>query len=389
MLQDSRPKDEFWEWLEANELRPCFTKPTRLTDKGGSLIDNIMTSIEDPFTASIAITDISDHLTLVLKVHKTHNHSKNLPETITFRKMKEENINHLLGSQNWMALAAEMEQEKKFEIFEQTFSQIFDFTCPKTTRRRNKNVDKEKEWMTRGLLVSRKKKDKLLSASHNSTDQEKTRLCKKYCRIYYSTVRAAREKHKSEFYKSHKSDMKKLWQHTNEILHRKTKSHELPTEFRGQGGEKLSSSAKIAEGFNAYFANVGKELAKNFPGDTTEKYVKNIAVSTTLFKFRKTNAGEIAHIINKMHSKISSSFDDVSNVLLKKIKFEIAEPLPLLINNSLETGTMPKKLKVAKVIPLFKSGDRKDYGNYRPISLLSVFSKIYEKIVYKSTQCIQ
>ena len=53
----------------------------------------------------------------------------------------------------------------------------------------------------------------------------------------------------------------------------------------------------------------------------------------------------------------------------------------MLINESLKSGVFPSKLKVAKVVPLFKSGDNKSFSNYRPISLLSVFSKIYEKVV--------
>ena len=53
-----------------------------------------------------------------------------------------------------------------------------------------------------------------------------------------------------------------------------------------------------------------------------------------------------------------------------------------IINESLVTGIVPSKLKIAKIIPLFKSGDPKAFNNYRPISILPCLSKIYEKVVY-------
>ena len=63
------------------------------------------------------------------------------------------------------------------------------------------------------------------------------------------------------------------------------------------------------------------------------------------------------------------------------VKTELAGPLTKISNTSLETGEVPQKWKIAKVRPLFKSGDKKDINNYRPISLLPVFSKILEKAV--------
>ena len=68
----------------------------------------------------------------------------------------------------------------------------------------------------------------------------------------------------------------------------------------------------------------------------------------------------------------TSGFDEITNKLIKDLKEEIAAPLTALINNSIDTGIILTKLKTAKVIPLFKSGDKQTFGNYRPISLLSV-----------------
>ena len=66
--------------------------------------------------------------------------------------------------------------------------------------------------------------------------------------------------------------------------------------------------------------------------------------------------------------------------LLKRVIIEVADPLTYICNLSLKTGTFPSQMKMAKVIPVYKAGDKHLYTNYRPISLLSQFSKILEKI---------
>ena len=101
----------------------------------------------------------------------------------------------------------------------------------------------------------------------------------------------------------------------------------------------------------------------------------------SVFTFKPFIKQDIEKIIDSMKSKRSSGFDEVSNYLIKKLKKSISIPIGLLILDSMDKGVFPDKLKVAKVVPLFKSGDPSSFSNYRPISLLSVFSKIYEKVI--------
>ena len=82
-----------------------------------------------------------------------------------------------------------------------------------------------------------------------------------------------------------------------------------------------------------------------------------------------------------MKNKTSCGPDGISSKLLKLIMPQILTPLCHLFNLSFQTGYIPIQLKTAKVIPIFKSGDKNSYNNYRPISLLNSFSKLLEKIV--------
>ena len=84
-----------------------------------------------------------------------------------------------------------------------------------------------------------------------------------------------------------------------------------------------------------------------------------------------------------MQNKRSSGPDGISSVMIKHVGHLLAPVLTIAINQSLKSGVFPSALKVARVIPLFKNkGEASDFGNYRPISLLNVLSKIYERVVF-------
>ena len=92
---------------------------------------------------------------------------------------------------------------------------------------------------------------------------------------------------------------------------------------------------------------------------------------------------DVEEVMKNLKTKKSSGQDGISSTLLKSFDGEITDILTLIINQSLSTGIFPNKLKIAKVVPVFKKDDPHQPGNYRPISLLPAISKIFEKVVYK------
>ena len=106
-------------------------------------------------------------------------------------------------------------------------------------------------------------------------------------------------------------------------------------------------------------------------------YMNNTKIDTT-FHFVPIDEEQTLTIIGQLKAKKSMGYDNISQILLQKS----AKPLTCIINQSLKTGVFPNNLKIAKIIPIFKTNDKYDFNNYRPISLLPSISKIFEKVVY-------
>ena len=90
---------------------------------------------------------------------------------------------------------------------------------------------------------------------------------------------------------------------------------------------------------------------------------------------------EITETVKSLKNS-SAVWDFIPGSIAKQCLKYYLKPLTYLTNSSFESGTFPEVLKLAKVIPIFKSGDKQDISNYRPISILSFFSKVLEKTMY-------
>ncbi len=101
----------------------------------------------------------------------------------------------------------------------------------------------------------------------------------------------------------------------------------------------------------------------------------------TNFFMHPTDEHEIINVTNIFKSSTSQGFDNISMKVIKTTVHEVAVPLAHIFNQSFLTGSVPDTMKIAKIVPIFKSGNKKILYNYRPISILPAFSKLLEKLV--------
>ena len=208
-----------------------------------------------------------------------------------------------------------------------------------------------------------------------------------YRNLYNKLIKAAKKNYYTKKLQDVKNDVKKTWELLNDIISKHKKSVSYPEELKIQQPNSfvvnLTEPKQIAEFFNNFFSTVGLRTASTF--ETTDSV--NPLNSMTFpeiqesFFMAPTDPQEVLKVALSIKSKSSTGHDGLSNKVVKEIIPFILTPLTHIFNLSLETGIVPHIYKTAKVIPIYKSGNKSDPNNYRPISLLPAFSKILEKIV--------
>ena len=171
------------------------------------------------------------------------------------------------------------------------------------------------------------------------------------------------------------------WQFINNTLG-KNKA-KLPESFL-QGNDVIHDQVAIANIFNKHFVNIGQDLSDEIGNLQTPVCFSDFLTDhfeNSLF-FMPVTKCEICNIVKQFDSNKSAGYDNVNVSIIKSTINFIIEPIIHICNISLNTGVFPSSMKLAKVIPVFKKGDQNNCNNYRPISVLPIFSKIVERIVY-------
>ena len=165
-----------------------------------------------------------------------------------------------------------------------------------------------------------------------------------------------------------KDNSRLLWRTINEVL---GKSNDKNSSIDMLNNIELHNPLDIANQFSKYFTTVGAHLAKSIPMDGLQKFPRE---RDSIFLY-STNEDKMSNIINSLPNKSSSGADEISNKILKHLKYELVTPLTIVFNKSVEEGVFPTRLKLAEIILLYKGKECFLLNNYRLISLLLTLSK--------------
>ena len=374
---------------------PKITLPTRICDTASTLIDNIYTNVlVKSHTSGILIRPLSDHQMYFCVMNENYVNSTTKQKYIKVEVFNEENVESFrkeiadLEIHNKLDDTVDRDPNYNYEIVSTLLQNAKSKHIPKRIKKFNKRRHKKERWMTDELLAQVIKKNdmyvdwKTTPITHPDYQQVKLKF-KGYEKIVSKGIDKAKKDYFDRVFVAYKSDMKKTWQVISETLSRNKKSHEMPSVFNHEGHE-LADSVEIANAFNTYFANIGKNLSSQIDQSDTNADYKLYLTSPTeeKMRFKCITTDYTMKAIEGLESKKSSGHDGISNTLLKAIKASISQSLTIIINQMLTTGMFPDAFKVSKVIPLYKKGDSSLLVNYRPISLLPTISKIFEKVIH-------
>ena len=148
--------------------------------------------------------------------------------------------------------------------------------------------------------------------------------------------------------------------------------------------ECLTKSSEIADSMNDYFCNIGSELSSKIPNLENPLLNGDYSINEkhARFHFETIRPDELSKIMNKFKTSQSSGIDGISCSFLKIAMPVLAPSLCSIFNMSISRGCFPGNWKIARVSPIYKDGSTEDRSNYRPISVLPVVSRLFEKIVF-------
>ena len=377
LLDHGHLKTNFEKTLLEHNLLPTITRPTRMTRHSATLIDNIFTNKYSNNVNGILLEDLSDHFPIFtmsqskLKLHKTSTCTRNLkPKNV---------LSLILGLEqiDWSIILSCNDTEEAFKMFQGHLTEVLNSTCPYHT------VDRKlrrQEWITEEILKSSKIKHKLYVKTLKHPTTKNLEKYKKFRNIFTSIKREAEKSYYNTLFQQAKNDIKKTWTIIRKALN---KSRPDSIERIFHNGQLIEDKLLLSNIFNEYFTSIGANTANTIPFTSTNNYkdylVKPISESMFLEEITET---EIVKIVNSFKNSRSTAIDDLSNSLLRSVINSISSPLCHIFNLSFKKGIFPEPLKVSKVIPIFKKGDKESLDNYRPISLLSPISKLLEKLMF-------
>ena len=370
----------------ANGFLELISIPTRISHTSATLIDHLYTNdIKNKFESSVIISDISDHFPICHIIHNKEKVSNpTFVKTQNFNAEKVAAFKEQLSRVDWNSVLTQEDTQLAYDSFYGIFNRLYTHHFPIKNIRFDKNIHSVEPFMSRSILKSRKTKFELAEIKIRFPTVTNISKYNLYKKCYDKVIRAAKKLYFKHSFEQNKNNLRKTWDILRKAIRKKNDKTSLINEIYSDG-LLFSNSKDISNKFNEYFTNVADNITNNLnSSDRDCSYY--LTESNSNFLFDEINTFDLVKIVSSLESKASQDMFGLSNNLIKKVIDNIAFPLTHIFNLSLQSGIIPNELKMAKVIPIFKLNSKdaellSDMSNYRPISLLSIFSKILEKIV--------
>lgn len=346
-----------------------LTLPTRcITGGSNTLIDHILSNHLSSNECGIIPLDITDHYAIFCRLSSALSRTKH-----SFRKALFDKVSFIdsMSSFDWSRIKSETNAELAFEAFSSVLKQCIR-EATTFVRCHKRYPAPHNPWLTDGLLKCMRKKDNMYKKTKRCPFNYKLQQrysC--YKNILNKLLRDAKKRYyEAKFHEA--SGITEQWKLINSFLNRNSKET-LINEISSINGTYKEPTA-IANEFNNYFTVNNTPVSDSFEG-TLERQPQSFFLYPTIPE-------EIHNVIKKL-KLTSAGLDEIQPVHLKYVADIVADPLSHVINLLFKNGTFPSDLKRAKIVPVFKKGDKGLVSNYRPIAILSVLSKVIEKCFEK------
>ena len=354
--------------------------PTRVTERSLSTIDHIFTNFEDRGHTCVSENLVSDHNSVFFDFNLSTKSVFNKFSFYTrdFNDWAMGNFSSTLIRENWQHLFNSCDVNQAYAYFFNTLLYYFDKYFP--VHKKYKHCLQNKNWLNADVCTSSSQLKKMhISVKMNPNLKPAYNIMKKEHKTLVETT-------KKEYYQgkilSSNNINKACWNVVSEISNKRKAFENINIK---QNNILIEDPLSVANILNKFFQEVPINIHNKIKNQNIiNPNLPNISENDQNFKntqfllcpYTETELYELLKI--KLKNTHSAGADDFPNFLIRNCISSIIQPLTHLINVSFCTGQFPELLKVSKVLPLFKKLDKECAENYRPISIPSIFSKIFE-----------
>ena len=366
--------------LTSMHFKQLVTQITRPISK--TCLDHIFSNRPGRIhSVCVRVSGLADHLPVfAVRSYKGKDcpRARGKHSTIIYRNMKgfdETKFLTTLKEVHWDTVFVFDDMGDMLDTWEQLFNKALDSHCPW----RGKRVAREKQvpWMTADVLKHLHRRDSLLKIARVSGSLEDWDKYKMARNRASNAIKTAKKNFFSNCFENNKGNTKGIWKTINtltNINNKKTENSEI-------------APSKSADDFNKHFASIADRLRSLLPSvpfdrSKLENFVLSRKDPEVKFRIPDIKSGFVFDSLRCLKANKARGVDKLGARFLKIASPEIAPSLTKLMNFSFSSSVFPKRWKIAKVAPLFKSGDREDLNNYRPISVLPILSKTLERHVH-------
>lgn len=392
LISKSNVKEDYLIKLASHGLAPLITEPTRVTLNSSTCIDHIFIRSSKSgmqWETSLIDLDITDHKMTLLTLTCDEIQRKPSYQLNTYR------LDYVLLSKN--AKKIKWDEVYSTETVDDGFQKLIDMirSCiekSRVTQHQRKKTNKPKKlkpWINNNLLDKINAKNKLYRKTKEQPENlvllgqyktEKNALLK--------VIKKTKDQYYSNLLENNKLNARKQWSIINKLIGTAKKHNEIPTLKMENKNTTTSDPLQVANIFNKHFSTIARELRNKIDIQQSAKinnreFEKMFFLNkcpNTIYLYPTTKA-EVTKIINHLDSHKAPGFDNITPLVFKHLLNDVVDPLVYLINFSICSGHFPENLKNAVIKPLYKKDNKTDPYNYRPIALLSICSKILEKVM--------
>lgn len=376
MLEECNSVFEFNDILVSSGFKNLIITPTRITRTTSSVLDLLVTNIDTTvYNSGTIVSDISDHCP-VFMAYSTHS-PKSIKQKQSFiaQHITQNGLQAFqqdILSQDWSPVTNKMDVNDAYNEFITRFVCVYARHFPLKMHKPSKKA--RKPWVTRDHLKKITNKNRLYHSFLKTRLETTLKEFKKVRNEVNSELRRAKCAYYEHLFAHVARQSPDIaWKAMNDVLGRESKNY-MPDTVMVDGNE-LRDKA-LVEHFNHQFVNAAA-ACNGTPSTNSHHSV----VTETIF-LQPTDESEIYSTFMCLRN---SKALDIHDLQIRPVKYVLPIISPVLahiFNLILESGTFPEQMKTARVSVIFKGGERNLSTNYRPISVLPIFSKGIEKIIF-------